>query len=354
MSRLVHILICGLSSAQLLAFDNKHIGRVGSTQKRLDELNADEWNRLVSGEQYALAIDVRLCEGSAAELSLVFDSILFSQQAAAAQKLRDCPAFLFFNDEDPLAEAWQTFPPVVASLSGSPTPHLSAITFDCRMAGRLQSFLPGGDPLWGWLNQAVRAGCHLNIHTSSSFSPVERPGNFPELAPKSVPHHDPWVQQQVKTLDLEALCGHVASHDDAVAVQAGLFQMLDYLDESHELSQSVEGRGRHRGGDYWHAINHRREPDDANSKYWFRQVGSHPIFAELALRAHDVLKRELSADSNKWIKRLGVPDKWDPFAFVDLCSECRHTNSSLDHAARRIQFEEMLLLMDQTLRDAVA
>jgi hypothetical protein len=28
---------------------------------------------------------------------------------------------------------------------------------------------------------------------------------------------------------------------------------------------------------FWHAIMHRREPDAANSKHWWRQVGTLPV-----------------------------------------------------------------------------
>ena len=50
-------------------------------------------------------------------------------------------------------------------------------------------------------------------------------------------------------------------------VEAGLLLLNDYLDESHEISQTMEGKGNPKTGDYWHGIMHRREPDAGNASY---------------------------------------------------------------------------------------
>src|SRR5215472_5884914 len=65
------------------------------------------------------------------------------------------------------------------------------------------------------------------------------------------------------------------------AALAGLYLYFSCLDETHEIAQSVETRE----GSYWHAILHRQEPDASNSRYWFGQVGAHPIFPALRERA---------------------------------------------------------------------
>lgn len=65
-------------------------------------------------------------------------------------------------------------------------------------------------------------------------------------------------------------CGHLPP-----ALTAGLWLYADDLDRSHTICQADPSPT----GSMWHAILHRREGDFWNSKYWLRQVGSHPAFA---------------------------------------------------------------------------
>lgn len=135
--------------------------------------------------------------------------------------------------------------------------------------------------------------------------------------------------------------------DDAsargIALKAGILQMNSRLDASHAEAQSIEG---HPDGDYWHAIMHRREPDYGNSKYWFRHVGRHPVFAQLAQRAAEILRESSDDVRSRWTSRLKVDAGWDPFAFVDMCERAAgDEEGELGMAARRIQWMEMLLLL---------
>lgn len=143
----------------------------------------------------------------------------------------------------------------------------------------------------------------------------------------------------------------VASIIDVTALKAGLLLMHDFMEESHAHAQSIEGQGAGRLGDYWHAILHRREPDASNAKYWFRQVGTQPLFVDLARRARTALTPG-SAEALEWCKRLGIHNRWNPNEFVDLCESARQGDADLAQAARTIQRIEMLLLFRQNYQQA--
>lgn len=133
------------------------------------------------------------------------------------------------------------------------------------------------------------------------------------------------------------------------ALQAGLFLLIDFFDESHSCSQSIEGEGRYHTGDYWHAILHRREPDYGNSKYWFRHVGQHPIFAELASAVSDLPAP--AGESAQFLSQVTKNGSWDPFGFVDLCAAAED-DDRLREWCEAVQYEEMLLLLEHSYREA--
>ncbi len=161
---------------------------------------------------------------------------------------------------------------------------------------------------------------------------------LPRLAPGRPSAVQSWIVSLIRSLNLKELGLTTADLVEVTALKAGLLQIHDALDESHSHSQSIEGQGRYQNGDYWHAIMHRREPDYSNAKYWFRHVGTHPIFDELAEFAQNV-------DTNSFFER----SDWDPFAFVDMCQQAeKKRDSDLTSTAEQIQYQEMLLLLIHT------
>lgn len=137
------------------------------------------------------------------------------------------------------------------------------------------------------------------------------------------------------------------------ALKAGLYLLNDFFNDSHECSQSLEGIGGHHTGDYWHAILHRREPDYGNAKYWFRHVGRHPSFADLATTAQARLKSTTGPVSDtlqRWQGRLLPQGTWDPFAFVDLCQAAAN-DVELRRWCEQVQYDEMLLLLQWTFAE---
>jgi hypothetical protein len=113
------------------------------------------------------------------------------------------------------------------------------------------------------------------------------------------------------------------------AAMSGLYLYFSCLAEAHAIAQDLNTAE----GSFWHAILHRQEPDAANSGYWFRQTGAHPIFPPLREQA----------------VALGVDfgPSWDPFAFIDLCERARRQpGSALEAQALAIQRAEWQLLFD--------
>jgi hypothetical protein len=131
----------------------------------------------------------------------------------------------------------------------------------------------------------------------------------------------------------------IQDREMAEACRAGLFCYLDCIEEAHTISQDIETPS----GSYWHGLVHRREPDFANAKYWFRRVGRHPIFDPLGAAV-----RELAAASS-----VTVPSSWDPFWFIDYCEACLTKHEPGATLARQIQLREWELLFDYCYRQAL-
>ncbi|NQV26064.1 MAG: hypothetical protein HQ518_17025 [Rhodopirellula sp.] len=176
---------------------------------------------------------------------------------------------------------------------------------------------------------------------------------LPELAPRRPGSNRRWIADLLRQVNPQKYLKGEGESCEAEALIAGLFQINDYLDESHNRSQSIEGEGQDVNGDYWHGIMHRREPDYGNGKYWFRRVGHHPCFDLLPAVAEQAFDECASSKAEHWKSRLTGSGNWNGAAFIDLCEAAeRSSDSELTTAARRIQWAEMLLLLDHTYRQA--
>jgi hypothetical protein len=96
------------------------------------------------------------------------------------------------------------------------------------------------------------------------------------------------------------------------AALSGLLLRLGHWDKCHELAQDLSSAD----GSFWHAIAHRLEPDDFNAGYWYRRVGTHPVYALLHSRAAAILRATPVAGWN-------LSHRWDPELLVRWSSEAR-------------------------------
>lgn len=194
----------------------------------------------------------------------------------------------------------------------------------------------------------------LGSGKNSEDSPLPNANvRLPELAPRHPGSSRKWLTNLLNQLNPRTYLNGEGDPCEVEALLAGLLQINDYLDESHNHSQSIEGEGQDVNGDYWHGIMHRREPDYGNGKYWFRRVGHHPCFDLLPALAEQAFNKCNSPDAAHWKSRLTQPTGWDGAAFIDLCQAVeRSSDPELTTAAKRMQWAEMLLLLDHSHRQA--
>lgn len=212
----------------------------------------------------------------------------------------------------------------------------------CVVAGEVWQATPSPEEIWRTV--ALEPASALR-HDALPGDPCSE--DLPALAPQPRPLSG-WLRAAIN----QTISGRELKSLDRMALLAGLLQVHDQLDASHECSQSIEGQGRDRHGDYWHAIMHRREPDYGNSKYWFRRVGDHPVYADLGRLVATLYRESPQAEVRRGIEQL-TSYGWDPLAFVDLCQRVhQEPQSPLALAARGVQWAEMLLLLHRTWEDS--
>ena len=140
----------------------------------------------------------------------------------------------------------------------------------------------------------------INTPEPAAIGPERRPDALP------IEQLDPAVKRMIAEHRLTPALGDL--------VRSAVYLWHDHLEESHTISQGIETQD----GSLLHGIMHRREPDYANAKYWFRATGRHPAFQSLAVKAGDYLEEHEQTDL--W-SRLVPNNSWDPYAFVDACED---------------------------------
>lgn len=171
---------------------------------------------------------------------------------------------------------------------------------------------------------AELAGLPVTLAGAVAAAEMPRLGEGPQVKPLADLLNDAKISNSGLFFEI----GEVIelSRSQASLCLSGLWLLAGDLDRSHSLSQELPCRD----GSFWHGIMHRREGDFGNAKYWFRKVGSHPVFEQLS--------------------------DWDeggyenPFDFVDECSHAqKNKEGEAYQRCQRAQWAEWQALMGHCL-----
>lgn len=143
----------------------------------------------------------------------------------------------------------------------------------------------------------------------------------------------------------EALPG--VSRKQRLVLVAGLLQIFDFWDDSHEAAQQAGDLGERPCSASWHAICHRREPDPGNAGYWLAKARNHPIGTRLAEIIESTLDR-LDPGIRPLAERLIRGGEFQDRAMVEACCRPRPPDAE-KRLLRQVQKLEMALLIGATL-----
>ena len=201
--------------------------------------------------------------------------------------------------------------------------------------------LEGGEP-----TVMVAAGEPLDLIAALAFAALGDDASEGCALVQQSPYR-PRLDEALSEPELSRLFPH-ASQVALLALSAGLLQIHDFWEASHEAAQEADDLGERRFSAYWHAIAHRREPDPGNASYWFRRVGKHPLFPALADAAAPLLNEYGDA---RLTARLTASGGWDPAVMIELCTKSK-PGTKQAALARRLQRLEMSLLLAATAKAA--
>lgn len=147
------------------------------------------------------------------------------------------------------------------------------------------------------------------------------------------------MRKRLAEFDLVSAVGpeRIVDQRFAQACQSGLWLRFDFLDESHEISQSLHNAT----GSYWHGIMHRREADFDNARYWFRTAGELPTFGKMHAAA---------SESSPTMARQ---ESWDPYLFTGMCEQAKFGAEELVPECQALQRAEFEVLFDYCWRQAI-
>jgi len=175
---------------------------------------------------------------------------------------------------------------------------------------------------------------------------------FPQVSEMQLTPNSGVDSAALKSAIDRALSGVKISTFEQKCISAGILLLWDFLNDSHEISQTMEGRGTPRTADYWHGIMHRREPDAGNAAYWFRRVGKHPAFESLAMNLDGWMAETGASEEEKTLarKKVATNGSFDPFAMIELSTIAMRFPAQLeDDTLRRMQYLEMLNLLSWSI-----